>query len=416
MKLKKAVRLLIALKQINELIESSNEDLKRVRRMWMNPFLEKRELHNLEAHLLKDILWEEKEYQNFCRLKIDDFEKILNLVNFKIKKKDTVMRCAISPRIRLAITLRYLASGDSFRSLEFLSHVSRKTISQFVPEVLNAIVECLQSKYLVFPSNENEWLQVANEFNRLWQFPHTLGAMDGKHIRIKAPPHSGSDFFNYKGFFSTVLFAVVDANGKFLYIDIGGNGRASDVVILKNSSLYSALKEEMLKIPPDEFLKGQNVKTPYFFIGDDIFGLERHIMKAYNRNSRLSTSEEIFNYRLSRARMPVEMAFGRLSSRFRIFHRPIEVNIETCDLLVKTCCILHNYLTTDMVEPYLNETLSANLPETILPLPPQSHDTIRFANEARDNVRKYLVTDGDVPFQWNKIKKQTANPVTVTIN
>lgn len=115
----------------------------------------------------------------------------------------------------------------------------------------------------------------------MWQFPHTLGAIDGKHIRIKAPPNSGSDFFNYKGFFSIVLLAVVNANGKFIYVDVGGNGRASDVVVFKNSTLHKAMKEGKLLLPSDKPLPGQVAKTSHYFIGDDIFGLDRHMLKAY---------------------------------------------------------------------------------------------------------------------------------------
>lgn len=66
----------------------------------------------------------------------------------KIRKKDTVMRFAISSRVRLAITLRFIGTGDSYRSLEFLSRVSRKIIGQFVPEVLEAIIEALQDECL----------------------------------------------------------------------------------------------------------------------------------------------------------------------------------------------------------------------------------------------------------------------------
>lgn len=58
------------------------------------------------------------------------------------------MRQAIPARTRLAITLRFIATGDSYRSLEFLTRVSRKTIGNIVPETLNAIYESLQPQYL----------------------------------------------------------------------------------------------------------------------------------------------------------------------------------------------------------------------------------------------------------------------------
>jgi hypothetical protein len=72
---------------------------------------------------------------------------------------------------------------------------------------------------LQVPSTEEEWKEVSNEFLIRWNFPHCIGAMDGKHVAIKCPANSGSNFYNYKNFFSIVLFAIVDADYKFLYVD-----------------------------------------------------------------------------------------------------------------------------------------------------------------------------------------------------
>ena len=75
------------------------------------------------------------------------------------------------------------------------------------------------------PNNENEWKKVSDEFASKWNFPHPVGSMDGKHVRIMKPPNRGSDYFNYKKFFSTVLFAVLGPHYEFLYVHTGTNGR-----------------------------------------------------------------------------------------------------------------------------------------------------------------------------------------------
>lgn len=61
------------------------------------------------------------------------------------------------------------------------------------------------------PSSENEWEAVAAGFNK-WNFPHCLGAVDGKHIRLQKPDNAGSVYHNYKGFESIVLMAIADAS------------------------------------------------------------------------------------------------------------------------------------------------------------------------------------------------------------
>lgn len=82
---------------------------------------------------------------------------------------------------------------------------------------------------------------------------------------------------------------------------------------------------------------------PYAFVGDEAFGLSTNMLRPY-AGKCLPVHKRIFNYRLSRARRHVECAFGILSNKWRIFHRPLDVDVELAINIVKCCCVLHNFV------------------------------------------------------------------------
>lgn len=83
----------------------------------------------------------------------------------------------------------------------------------------------------------SDWLQVAKDFYANTQFPNCIGALDGKHVRIKNPDNCGSSFYNYKQFFSIVLMVLVDSGCSFTAIDVGAAGKSSDSNVFKKSNL-----------------------------------------------------------------------------------------------------------------------------------------------------------------------------------
>ena len=141
--------------------------------------------------------------------------------------------------------------------------------------------------------------------------PNCLGASDGKHIAIKAPKHSGSMFFNYKGFLSIVFPELVDADYKFTFVDVESNGRISDGGVLRESCLQAALNNNSLGIPPATSLPERNTPVPYVIVADEAFPLKENLMKPFPAKS-LDDASRVFNYRLSRARRVSENAFGIL--------------------------------------------------------------------------------------------------------
>ena len=143
------------------------------------------------------------------------------IVGPSITRQDTEFRQAIPPGERLAITLRFLVTGDSMQTISFSFRVGRSTVSGIIDTTCEALWEVLLPHYLQRPSSKEEWKRIAQGFEQLWNFPHCVGAVDGKHITIQAPAMSGSTYFNYKGTHSIVLLAVCDSQYCFTLLDIG---------------------------------------------------------------------------------------------------------------------------------------------------------------------------------------------------
>lgn len=205
-------------------------------------------------------------------------------------------------------------------------------------------------------STEN-WVNVANEFNYKWQLPNCVGAIDGKHIAIKQPHDSGSQYFNYKRYFSIILMATSDANYKFISIDVGAAGAEGDSNVFSRTKLGSMIKEDHieLNLPPDAQIAANFL--PHFFIADDAFPLLKRLMKPYSakRQVPLTDEEMIYNYRLSRARRCIESAFGILSMKWACINQTFNCKPDKVKNIVAACCLLHNFLLNRSPATYIPE-------------------------------------------------------------
>nr|XP_023028734.1 uncharacterized protein LOC111516862 [Leptinotarsa decemlineata] len=272
-----------------------------------------------------------------------DFEGLLNKIAHIIQKHYTPFRSAIPPHERLAVTLRFLAAGDSYHSLSYTFKISKQIISAIIPIACEAIVSVLQD-YIKMPQNEAEWNAISKEFNDKWNFPNCVGTFDGKHITLQAIIHSGTEYFNYKGFFSIILFAVVDAHYNFTYANVCCQGKISDGGVFSHTTFKDCLQNNTIHLPPPTALPGRIDETPYVFVADDAFPLSKNIMKPFPGVQNKNSKERVFNYRLSRARRVSENAFGIIFSVYRILRRPMLLQPERATVVVLAVLYLHNYL------------------------------------------------------------------------
>lgn len=247
---------------------------------------------------------------------------------------------------------------------------------------------------------EQYWKDISTGFEKQANFPHCIGAVDGKHIRIIKPTGTGSQHYNYKHFFSIVLLAVVDSDYKFIYVDVGSFGKDSDSTIFKNSTLWTLLANNSLNIPEPSVLPNTDANVPYLFVGDEAFSLSTNVLRPYGGRN-LSQKKRIFNYRLSRARRYVECAFGILSNKWRIFHRPLNVTTDLAVDITKACCVLHNYV-REKNGFKLQDTLTIEGFDEPLVTTNNINRGGRMANDIRNTFADYFYTVGAVAWQNDK--------------
>lgn len=171
---------------------------RRPRRYWVRPWISRRleygQYHTLMVELERE---HHGDFTNYLRMDPAMFHELLQRLTPRLQKQDTRWRQALQPGLKLAISLRFLASGETYHSLSYAFRVPHNTISGFVKEVMQAIVDEYGAKVVCTPSNPDEWRELSAKFGNRWNFHHACGALDGKHIAIKAPSNSGTVYHNY---------------------------------------------------------------------------------------------------------------------------------------------------------------------------------------------------------------------------
>jgi hypothetical protein len=84
---------------------------------------------------------------------------------------------------------------------------------------------------------------------------------------------------------------MVDANYKFIYVDVGAAGRAG---VFADSALQKALTINSLDLPDAVALQGISTKISHHVVGDDAFPLNARLMKPYPYRN-LEKEKRIFN-------------------------------------------------------------------------------------------------------------------------
>lgn len=189
---------------------------------------------------------------------------------------------------------------------------------------------------------------------------------------------------------SIVLQAVVDV--QYLFRDTFCNtpGSAHDAAVFRRSPLSTTLLQRMPR--RDKVIDGRVI--PLHILGDPAYPMSREIVKGYTGRN-LTAAQESYNVYHSKSRMCVEIAFGRLKSRFRILKKRIDLDYHDVPQLVTTCCMLHNFLEKRKViipnHLTMGESNDSGI-EREQPNPVFNNEIDREASEFRDHICRFLAS------------------------
>ncbi|XP_046374408.1 uncharacterized protein LOC124147714 [Haliotis rufescens] len=136
-------------------------------------------------------------FVNYPRVEPAMFDELIQRVGPRVEKRDTKMRKALPPGLKLAITVRFLDSGN--------------TIGLIIP----AKPLWRNTRMITCPTTPEEWTPTGVVFRNRWKVPYAVASM-WPSGNLK----SGSSYHNYKGFFSVVL---VPPCGWRLQVPVGGH-------------------------------------------------------------------------------------------------------------------------------------------------------------------------------------------------
>ncbi|CAM5130584.1 unnamed protein product, partial [Natator depressus] len=278
-------------------------------------------------------VWDDSQWLRNFRMRKGTFMELCDLLSPALKRMNTKMRAALTVEKRVATALWKLATPDSYRSVGNQFGVGKSTVGAAVMQVAHAIKDLLISRVVTLGK-----VQVIVDGFAAMGFPNCGGAIDGTHIPILAPEHQAGEYINRKGYFSIALQALVDHKGRFTNINMGWPGKVHDAHIFRNSGLFQKLQEGTLF--PDQKITVGDVEMPICILGDPAYPLMHWLMKPYTGS--LDSSQELFSYRLSKCRMVVECAFGRLKARWRSLLTHLDLSETNIPTVITACCVLHN--------------------------------------------------------------------------
>lgn len=138
----------------------------RPRSCWVKSWKSRREVKSSYWLLTSELKLEDRDaFRNFIRMNYSTFNSLVQIVEHDLQRQDTHLRKAVTVREKLAATLRFLSTGESYKSLEYQTRLSISFLSNEIPKVCDVLYQKLKGTNLkvVKKRNFNSYLHLLNK-------------------------------------------------------------------------------------------------------------------------------------------------------------------------------------------------------------------------------------------------------------
>jgi hypothetical protein len=275
-------------------------------------------------------------FVKLCRY-VDPFIR----VDVEMSRRRSGGKGPITTEMMVHSLLRWLSGGSQI-DVRISAGISHPSFYRIMYKCVDAILRVGELKY-DFPTSEEEMDRATNNFSNHSTnnvMTGCVAALDGMLLRIQTP--SSKETGNVKAYFSghyqdygINVQAACDSECRFVYACLAAPGGVNDIAAYRKTSLMKKIEE----LPIGRYV-----------VGDNAYICTEHLLTPFaGEQKKESAVNDSFNFYLSQLRIRIEMTFGRFVNKWRIFRRPLQVNLKNVGKVFLCATRLHNFCINEKI-------------------------------------------------------------------
>ncbi|XP_067644473.1 uncharacterized protein [Eurosta solidaginis] len=247
---------------------------------------------------------------------------------------------SFSAEERIAITLKYLATGEVHSCRNYCFRASKPVILKMIANICLNIYELLKDLFVSLPKTDEQWQNVANEFQRKHCMPNCAGHLAMQEIKFHSTSRA-EEQMDYINKHPLIFTSIVDSSNNFLYTDIEKTQAGAFDEIYEKSTIRNMIETYKVKLPVSNEAQ-DGVGQSYYFASKCGLPLKPYLLSGTTdvpNDSRVN-----YNNIMSLVNRHTENALRMLSNIFPILAQPLRIDEENGRKIILGCVALYNFL------------------------------------------------------------------------